>query len=157
MFYVVFQDNYFYYSVRWTSYLMGLFPLLYSWLCLWSNAKGSCWAVIGLGSCVEHFFWTGTHTSKKALIAWEQLYNPRTSRGLNLLDIHTWNKTAIGKLLWDLSKKKVYGCYGFTSTMGSKRPFGVLWPLRHLGWWGKYFKLMEFLKLLGGMTCLLIS
>lgn len=51
--------------------------------------------------------WTGSaEASKKALIAWEKLCCPKSSGGLNFLDVNTWNKAAIGKCLWNLRKKK---------------------------------------------------
>lgn len=43
---------------------------------------------------------------KKALIAWEILCKSKYNGGLNFLNIHTWNKAALGKLLCNLSKKK---------------------------------------------------
>ncbi|XP_021845160.2 uncharacterized protein [Spinacia oleracea] len=53
------------------------------------------------------FLWTGdTVNSKKALVAWERLYMPRSSGGRNVKNISLWNKVAIGKLLWALAFKK---------------------------------------------------
>ncbi|XP_060182748.1 uncharacterized protein LOC132612650 [Lycium barbarum] len=53
------------------------------------------------------FLWTGAAEAKnKALVAWDQLCWPRTAGGLNITDVHTWNKAAIVKQLWNLSKKK---------------------------------------------------
>ncbi|XP_059285877.1 uncharacterized protein LOC132039408 [Lycium ferocissimum] len=49
--------------------------------------------------------WTDD-TSKKALIAWDKLCSAGVTAGLNMLDINMWNKAAICKLLWTLSKKK---------------------------------------------------
>ncbi|XP_070017114.1 uncharacterized protein LOC142172448 [Nicotiana tabacum] len=43
---------------------------------------------------------------KKALLAWDRLCWPKTTGGLNILDIGIWNKAAICKLLWSLNKKK---------------------------------------------------
>lgn len=48
----------------------------------------------------------GVYASKKALIAWEHLWKPSTVGGLSLLNVHTWNKAAISKLLWSLGIKK---------------------------------------------------
>lgn len=51
--------------------------------------------------------WTGNaDSSKKTLIAWEKLCWPKASEGMNFLDVYTWNNAAIGKLLWNLCKKK---------------------------------------------------
>ncbi|XP_056686040.1 uncharacterized protein [Spinacia oleracea] len=51
--------------------------------------------------------WTGdTAASKKALVAWDKLYQPRNSGGWNVKNIAAWNKVAIGKLLWALAFKK---------------------------------------------------
>nr|XP_033516039.1 uncharacterized protein LOC104111748 isoform X1 [Nicotiana tomentosiformis]XP_033516040.1 uncharacterized protein LOC104111748 isoform X1 [Nicotiana tomentosiformis]XP_033516041.1 uncharacterized protein LOC104111748 isoform X1 [Nicotiana tomentosiformis] len=53
------------------------------------------------------FLWTGgSDTSKKALIAWERLCQPRVAGGLNILDVYSWNHVAIGKLLWNVCRKK---------------------------------------------------
>lgn len=53
------------------------------------------------------FLWTGeVETSRKALLAWERVCMPKTAGGYNVLEISTWNKAAICKLLWNLCKKK---------------------------------------------------
>lgn len=55
----------------------------------------------------RRFLWTGNiETSRKALVAWDKLCWPKASGGMNFLDIYTWNKAAIGKLLWNLCQKK---------------------------------------------------
>ncbi|XP_059294457.1 uncharacterized protein LOC132047424 [Lycium ferocissimum] len=46
-----------------------------------------------------------TTSSKKALIAWEQLCLPKVASGLNILYAQTWNKAAICKLLRNLCRK----------------------------------------------------
>nr|XP_018634159.1 uncharacterized protein LOC104119208 [Nicotiana tomentosiformis] len=53
------------------------------------------------------FLWTGNATiSKKALVAWEKVCRPVAAGGLNILDIKLWNKEAIIKHLWDITRKK---------------------------------------------------
>ncbi|XP_015167892.1 uncharacterized protein [Solanum tuberosum] len=53
------------------------------------------------------FLWTGgCEISKRSLIAWERLCLPRVAGGLNILDIYQWNHAAIGKLLWNICRKK---------------------------------------------------
>uniref|UniRef100_A0A1S3X9K7 Reverse transcriptase zinc-binding domain-containing protein n=1 Tax=Nicotiana tabacum TaxID=4097 RepID=A0A1S3X9K7_TOBAC len=53
------------------------------------------------------FVWTGgSNLSKKALIAWDRLCLPKAAESLNILDIYTWNWAAIGKLLWNICRKK---------------------------------------------------
>ncbi|WMV26834.1 hypothetical protein MTR67_020219 [Solanum verrucosum] len=55
----------------------------------------------------RRFLWTGNlETSEKALIAWDKLCWPKSNGGLQFLDIYTWNKAAIGKLLWNVCPKK---------------------------------------------------
>ncbi|XP_060201738.1 uncharacterized protein LOC132630180 [Lycium barbarum] len=55
----------------------------------------------------QKFLWTCAAEAKnKALVAWDQLCWPKTAGGLNITDVHTWNKAAIVKQLWNLSKKK---------------------------------------------------
>lgn len=44
--------------------------------------------------------------TKKALMAWERVYQPESAGGLNILDIQAWNKAAIVKLLWNICSKK---------------------------------------------------
>ncbi|XP_060188663.1 uncharacterized protein LOC132617631 [Lycium barbarum] len=53
------------------------------------------------------FLWTGgTELSKRALLAWDRVCSPRVAGGLNILDMATWNKAAISKLLWNICTKK---------------------------------------------------
>lgn len=53
------------------------------------------------------FLWTGVcELSKKSLIAWERLCLPRAAGGLNILNVYHWNHAAIGKLLWNICRKK---------------------------------------------------
>ncbi|XP_060210243.1 uncharacterized protein LOC132637117 [Lycium barbarum] len=44
--------------------------------------------------------------SKKALLAWETVCTPKTAGGFNVVQLRTWNRAAICKLLWCLSNKK---------------------------------------------------
>ncbi|WMV14495.1 hypothetical protein MTR67_007880 [Solanum verrucosum] len=58
-------------------------------------------------SICRKFLWTSSvEASKKALISREKLCWPKASGGLNFLDVFIWNNAAIGKLLWNLYKKK---------------------------------------------------
>lgn len=43
---------------------------------------------------------------ERALLAWDKVCYPRSAGGLNVLDITSWNKAAISKLLWNLCVKK---------------------------------------------------
>ncbi|XP_047267629.1 uncharacterized protein LOC107868719 [Capsicum annuum] len=53
----------------------------------------------------RRFLWTGSaDATKKSLIAWEKLCYPKSSGGMNFLDIHIWNKAAID----NYSIKRVY-------------------------------------------------
>ncbi|PHT72947.1 hypothetical protein T459_23732 [Capsicum annuum] len=53
----------------------------------------------------RRFMWTGNaEASKKALIAWEKLCYPKSSGGLNFLNICTWNKAAIGLRVNDIRR-----------------------------------------------------
>ncbi|KAH0706018.1 hypothetical protein KY289_011094 [Solanum tuberosum] len=46
--------------------------------------------------------WSGT----KALVAWERVCSPKSVGGLNLINLHSWNKAAIAKHCWDLEHKQ---------------------------------------------------
>ncbi|XP_075106973.1 uncharacterized protein LOC142179967 [Nicotiana tabacum] len=53
------------------------------------------------------FLWTCTNeVFRKTLLAWEKLCMPRSVGGLNILELYRWNKSAICKLLWDVTQKK---------------------------------------------------
>lgn len=53
------------------------------------------------------FLWTGaSNTSKRALVAWDQICMPQFAGGWNVTDLSTWNKAALCKLLRKLIKKK---------------------------------------------------
>ncbi|KAH0776477.1 hypothetical protein KY290_007888 [Solanum tuberosum] len=89
---------------------------------------------------VQSFLWTGgTDTSKKALVAWDQLCKPQTAGGLNIVSIQEWNKAAICKLLWNLSKKKdklwvqwVQMYYGKQGTMWNIQANQASWMVRKI-------------------------
>ncbi|XP_058784809.1 uncharacterized protein LOC131659669 [Vicia villosa] len=52
------------------------------------------------------FFWCNKgDISRKSLIAWESICEPRNARGLNLVELNYWNKATIIKLLWNLQAK----------------------------------------------------
>lgn len=61
------------------------------------------------------FLWTeNTEVKKKALVAWSQLCLPKTAGGMNIADIQIWNKAAILKHYWNLSKKMTsHGLSGY--------------------------------------------
>ncbi|XP_019263748.1 PREDICTED: uncharacterized protein LOC109241462 [Nicotiana attenuata] len=53
------------------------------------------------------FLWTGSNAiSRKALIAWDKICQPKTTGGLNIINMRVWNKAAIIKQLWALAMKK---------------------------------------------------
>ncbi|XP_075108874.1 uncharacterized protein LOC142180713 [Nicotiana tabacum] len=55
----------------------------------------------------RRFLWNGNNEcSKKALIAWDKICLPKSTGGLNVVDIYTWNKVDILKHFWNLCKKK---------------------------------------------------
>ncbi|XP_060210446.1 uncharacterized protein LOC132637365 [Lycium barbarum] len=52
------------------------------------------------------FLWTGgAELSKKALLAWSRVCQPETAGGLNVIDISSWNKVTISKLLCNICHK----------------------------------------------------
>lgn len=53
------------------------------------------------------FLWTGsTSYSRRALVAWDKVCTPLNAGGLNIMNLSIWNKAAVSKLLWDLTRKK---------------------------------------------------
>ncbi|KAH0774098.1 hypothetical protein KY290_011235 [Solanum tuberosum] len=48
----------------------------------------------------------GPELSKRALLAWDKVCYPKVAGGLNILDVATWNKATINKLLWNICMKK---------------------------------------------------
>ncbi|XP_070009263.1 uncharacterized protein [Nicotiana sylvestris] len=53
------------------------------------------------------YIWSGSNTiTKRALIAWDRMFLPKSVGGYNLLNIRIWNKAAITSVYWDLAQKK---------------------------------------------------
>ncbi|XP_019244265.1 PREDICTED: uncharacterized protein LOC109224132 [Nicotiana attenuata] len=53
------------------------------------------------------FLWTGqAEISRRALVAWDKICLPQTMRGLNVINLYNWNKAAVEKYLWAITKKK---------------------------------------------------
>ncbi|XP_016446059.1 uncharacterized protein LOC107771228 [Nicotiana tabacum] len=53
------------------------------------------------------FLWTGINEpSRRALVAWVTICKPKSAGGLNVLDLHYWNKPALCKLLWAITERK---------------------------------------------------
>ncbi|XP_019264258.1 PREDICTED: uncharacterized protein LOC109241890 [Nicotiana attenuata] len=53
------------------------------------------------------FLSTGsTEISRNALIAWDKICQPKSTGGLNVINMRTWNKAAVMKHLWALAMKK---------------------------------------------------
>nr|XP_009599799.1 uncharacterized protein LOC104095382 [Nicotiana tomentosiformis] len=53
------------------------------------------------------FLWTrDNNISKKALLAWEKVCQPRSAGGFNVMDIGLWNKAAISKQFCNICKEK---------------------------------------------------
>lgn len=76
----------------------------------------------------KRFLWNGNaDASKKALIAWKKLCCPKSKEGLNFLDVSTWNKAPLGKLLWNLYKRRTNNRWpGFIIIMGNNK----VWELQ---------------------------
>lgn len=70
---------------------------------LFKSIESRCRAFILLGDDIE---------SRRALVAWEYVYQPRFLRGLGLRNISLWNKLAILKYLWNIEHKKAYEFHG---------------------------------------------
>lgn len=52
------------------------------------------------------FLWSGSsNVSRKSHIAWKKICNPRKCKGLNIIELGTWNNTNMLKLLWNLCRK----------------------------------------------------
>ncbi|XP_075077303.1 uncharacterized protein LOC142164039 [Nicotiana tabacum] len=53
------------------------------------------------------YIWSGTNTiTKKSLVAWEKICTPKSTGGLNLINIPLCNKAAIAKTCWVLAHKQ---------------------------------------------------
>ncbi|XP_010315566.2 uncharacterized protein [Solanum lycopersicum] len=58
------------------------------------------------GLC-RSYLWAGVgYVTKKALIAWDKVCSPKYEGGLGLINLKTWNRSAIAKLCWDLANKE---------------------------------------------------
>ncbi|XP_019262946.1 PREDICTED: uncharacterized protein LOC109240732 [Nicotiana attenuata] len=81
-------------------------------------------------SACKRFLWIGgVEVSKKELIAWDKLYIPKVTGGLNIIVIQAWNKAAICKLLWNICTKKdklwvkwIHCYYGKRTTLWMNQP-----------------------------------
>lgn len=55
----------------------------------------------------KEFLWGKTYgTSKITLVAWDKVCVPKKYGGLNIKGCCKWNAASIGKLLWQLARKK---------------------------------------------------
>lgn len=100
---------------RWTTILLSyagrvqlIQSVLFSIQTFWSQFFVLPMKVVKIIKDVyKRFLWTGgTKVTRKALIAWDKRCNSKLVGGINMLDVLTWNKVAIIKLLWNLSMKK---------------------------------------------------
>ncbi|XP_048501512.1 uncharacterized protein LOC125497854 [Beta vulgaris subsp. vulgaris] len=59
------------------------------------------------------FLWIGGLKAKKAPVAWSFIQQPKTTGGLNIINMVLWNKAALLKQLWALSFKqdKLWVCW----------------------------------------------
>ncbi|XP_060195279.1 uncharacterized protein LOC132624530 [Lycium barbarum] len=97
------------------------------------------------------YLWTGgTEQSKKALLAWDTVCFPRSAGGYNVIDLYTWNKAAICKLLWCLCKKKdrlwvqwIHIYYGRHQPVLEHTPKQTSWVVR------KILKAKDYLQTTG--------
>ncbi|XP_075107179.1 uncharacterized protein LOC107766925 [Nicotiana tabacum] len=83
---------------------------------------------------------------KKALLAWDRICYPRIAGGFNILDITTWNKGAISKLLWNLCKKAdklwvrwIHRYYGKNRNIFEDVPKQASWIVQKILKATKYF------------------
>lgn len=53
------------------------------------------------------YVWSGVSIiTKKALVAWDKICLPKSAGGLNIINLHLWNKAAQTKVFWDLTHKE---------------------------------------------------
>ncbi|XP_059306153.1 uncharacterized protein LOC132057530 [Lycium ferocissimum] len=58
------------------------------------------------GYC-RSYVWSGANEiTKKSLVAWTRICMPKSTGGLNLVNLQLWNKAAIAKTYWDLARKQ---------------------------------------------------
>lgn len=76
------------------NYWMQIFPLFKKII---SHIDNMC----------RNFLWSGKECfTRKAPIPWDHISDPVSADGLNLIYLKDWNKTTIGKLLWNVFVKK---------------------------------------------------
>ncbi|XP_058748415.1 uncharacterized protein LOC131621393 [Vicia villosa] len=76
-----------------TSYWMQVFPLPKSVL---KHIEAIC----------RSYLWSNTEEiTRRAPIAWDNVYNPVRAGGLSITSLREWNIATIGKLLWNLQSK----------------------------------------------------
>ncbi|XP_058766372.1 uncharacterized protein LOC131639971 [Vicia villosa] len=52
------------------------------------------------------YLWAGTEViTRKSPVSWQKLCTPKKKGGLNIIDLHEWNKFFLAKNLWNLSGK----------------------------------------------------
>ncbi|XP_019251222.1 PREDICTED: uncharacterized protein LOC109230152 [Nicotiana attenuata] len=51
-------------------------------------------------------YWAQADISRRALVAWDKVCLPQTMGGLNVINLCNWNRAAIMKHLWAITKKK---------------------------------------------------
>nr|XP_016464660.1 PREDICTED: uncharacterized protein LOC107787583 [Nicotiana tabacum] len=70
------------------------------------NVRINCWTAKFLSySGRLQLLKRRSEPSRKALIAWDTICMPMSACGFNVLDIYSWNKAALCKLLWAITTK----------------------------------------------------
>ncbi|CAK8569538.1 unnamed protein product [Lathyrus sativus] len=64
----------------------------------WSNA------LLSYASRTQ-LIWSSFEISRKSLMVWKNVCEPKSFRGLNLISFTYWNKASLSKLLWDIKGK----------------------------------------------------
>lgn len=63
--------------------------------------------VISLEATCRTFLWTGqAEISREAHVSWDKIFLPQVVGGLNVINLYNWNKAAVEKHLWAITKKK---------------------------------------------------
>ncbi|XP_019264507.1 PREDICTED: uncharacterized protein LOC109242131 [Nicotiana attenuata] len=53
------------------------------------------------------YIWSGSKTiTRKTYVAWDKMCTPKSTRGMNIINLMIWNKAAIAKVCWDLAHKE---------------------------------------------------